>query len=557
LKILIILLFILVSQISEAQNENIPASHPVYYFLNRISTKGIVNGYDNQVLPLSKSKLQEIFGQIDTQNESLSNSEKEELEIYKSYFNDERFGNSSSQFNLKRIDKLLLNDSNISLYHFQEKEFDLKINPVFSARDIIIDRQKDNLRNSLLISYGGELILNYSDWFGIYINAYNGANIGDREAAKSDRRVSQSFSFNYTKLDYFDGTEGYIQLQNKFAKFQAGRERVLWGSGNINRAVLDFTPQLFDFVKLDLGYDIFSFNFIHGWLVEKSETLVVSPTLQEIRTKPSKYFAVSRFGIKASENLMLGISQSVVYGERPFELGYLNPFLLWESAQRSMNDLDNSFLTFDMKYYATEGVQINSTFMMDDINFEYFFNEKWNKKGNGNLWQFGIQITNPILPSQVTLTMEYMQIRPFTFSHPGLQTGLAYTNNGSILCADIEPNSALFSINLDYFVTPRMRISLLYENYMHGKNVFDNNGYLIKNAGGDVFESYSVFTDEKAELLAGDLEVENRYTLLIKYYLSAKINLELFSKYVLLGHNSINERNLLIFSTISYNTYLY
>ncbi|MHC1739244.1 MAG: hypothetical protein AB9882_14660 [Ignavibacteriaceae bacterium] len=484
-------------------------------------------------------------------------SDQEEFEIYKSYYSDERFGEEKHQFNLKRTDKLLLDDGNISLYHFREKEFDLKINPVFSTRNIIVDKSEEQLMSSFLISYGGELILNYSDWLGIYISAYNGVNLGDREAAKTDKRVSQSFSFNYTKINYFDGTEGYIQLQNGFAKLQAGRERVLWGTGNINRAVLDFTPQLFDFIKLDLEYDIFSFSFLHGWMVEKSDTIIVPGTLHEIRTKPSKYFAISRFGLNPLENLSLGISQSVVYAERPFEMAYLNPFLFWESAQRSMNDLDNSFLTFNFTYYPIRGIQINSTFVMDDINFEFYFSDKWNHKNNRNLWQAGVQLTHPILPSQMTLTLEYIQIRPFTFSHPGLQTGLAYTNNGAILSADIEPNSTLLSVNLDYSITPRLRVSLLYENYMHGKNILDASGNLLKNVGGDIFQSYSVFTDEKAKMLDGDLEVENRYTLFMRYYLSAKINLEFSAKYVVYNYLLQNEHHLMIFSTFSYNTYLY
>lgn len=557
LKILILLLFMITFQHLNAQSENIPVSHPLYYFLKNVNTQGLMKGVNLQVLPLSKSRVKSILDKLEFSKESLQYSEQGEFEIYKSYFSDERFSEGKHEFNLKRIGELLLDDANIPLYHFNEKEFDLKINPVFSTRNIIFDKSEEKLLTSFLISYGGELILNYSDWLGIYLSAYNGVNLGDREAAKKDKRVSQSFSFNYTKINYFDGTEGYIQLQNEFIKFQAGRERVLWGVGNLNRAVLDFSPQLFDFLKFDLEYDIFSFNFLHGWMVEKSDTIIVPGTLHEIRTKPSKYFAVSRFGLNPLENLSVGISQSVVYSERPFELAYLNPFLFWESAQRSMNDLDNSFLTFDFIYYPTRGIQINSTYVMDDINFEFYFSEKWNHKSNRNMWQAGVKLTHPILPSQLSLSLEYLQIRPFTFSHPGLQTGLAYTNNGTILSADIEPNSTLLSVNIDYSFTPRLRASLLYENYMHGKNIFDQSGNLLKNVGGDIFNSYSVFTDEEAKLLDGDLEVENRYTLLLRYYLSAKINLEFSAKYVFYNFLMKNDHYLMIFSTFSYNTFLY
>jgi len=516
--------------------------------------RGIISDYDNSVIPLSKSRLKEYIKTIETRKELLFEKENEELELFSSYLTNLRFGDDKNQFNILKIEELLLRDENISLYSYFDGEFDLRINPVFSLRSIVVDKPGEITKNSLLIGYGGELILNYSDWLGIYLNATNGANIGDRETARLDRRVKQSFAFNYTNLDYFDNTEGYIQIKNKIAKLQVGRERVLWGSGNINRAFLDQTPQLFDFIKFDIKYNIFSLNFIHGWLVEKSDTFIQKPSLHEIRTKADKYFAISRFGIRPWENLNLGISQSVVYTQRPFELAYLNPFLLWESAQRSMNDLDNSFLGFDIKYNPVKGLEMYGTLLFDDINFDYFFNEKWNSNGNGNLWQAGLALSNPLLVRNMMLTIEYMQVRPFTFSHPGFQTGLAYTNNGAMLCSDIEPNSTLFSLQLEYQVTSRFKAILAYENYMHGKNIYDSGGNLINNIGGDVFESYSVFTDQRIKILSGDLEVENRYSIILRYYLSAKLHAEIMSRYFVHSNNSFQNKQMQIFSTIYYNT---
>ena len=550
----VLFLFIAATSILFAQNENINAEHPIYDFLQKMKIRGIISEYDNSVIPLAKSRLKEYIETIETRKELLFEKENEELELFSSYLTNLRFGDDKNQFNILKIEELLLRDENISLYSYFDGEFDLRINPVFSLRSIVVDKPGEITKNSLLIGYGGELILNYSDWLGIYLNATNGANIGDRETARLDRRVKQSFAFNYTNLDYFDNTEGYIQIKNKIAKLQVGRERVLWGSGNINRAFLDQTPQLFDFIKFDIKYNIFSLNFIHGWLVEKSDTFIQKPSLHEIRTKADKYFAISRFGIRPWENLNLGISQSVVYTQRPFELAYLNPFLLWESAQRSMNDLDNSFLGFDIKYNPVKGLEMYGTLLFDDINFDYFFNEKWNSNGNGNLWQAGLALSNPLLVRNMMLTIEYMQVRPFTFSHPGFQTGLAYTNNGAMLCSDIEPNSTLFSLQLEYQVTSRFKAILAYENYMHGKNIYDSGGNLINNIGGDVFESYSVFTDQRIKILSGDLEVENRYSIILRYYLSAKLHAEIMSRYFVHSNNSFQNKQMQIFSTIYYNT---
>ncbi len=36
------------------------------------------------------------------------------------------------------------------------------------------------------------------------------------------------------------------------------------------------------------------------------------------------------------------------------------------------------------------------------------------------------------------------------FSHPGLRGALTYSNNGYLLSPDIQPNSTLFSAEVDY-----------------------------------------------------------------------------------------------------------
>ena len=169
--------------------------------------------------------------------------------------------------------------------------------------------------------------------------------------------------------------------------------------------------------------------------------------------------------------LNLGISQSIIYSNRPFELAYLNPFLFWESAQRSMNDLDNSFLTFDGRFLFTNGFELNSSIMFDDINFKRLFKGEWAGSNNGTAWQIGGFFTNPILPDNVIFRIEYIQIRPYIFSHPGGYADLTYTSNGYLLGTNLQPNSTLFSLKLDYQFTSKISAGIKFDHQLHGKNV--------------------------------------------------------------------------------------
>ncbi len=96
-------------------------------------------------------------------------------------------------------------------------------------------------------------------------------------------------------------------------------------------------------------------------------------------------------------------------------------------------------------------MEISSSIILDDINFDFFKKGNWDSKGNRFAWQIGAMFTNPILFKNMTLKTEYTLLRPYVFSHYGLtEYSLTYTNNGDFLGMDLQPNSTRFAASLDY-----------------------------------------------------------------------------------------------------------
>ena len=208
----------------------------------------------------------------------------------------------------------------------------------------------------------------------------------------------------------------------------------------------------------------------------------------------------------------------IIYSDRPFEAAYLNPFLFWESAQRSLNDLDNSFLAFDGKYLITNGLEISSSIIFDDINFSFLLHKNgWERANNGTEWQAGAMLTSPILPEDLSLKTEITQARPYIFSHPGLGEALTYTNNGYLLGADMQPNSSRISLEADYRISARLYLQVNYSHTLHGENIYNSEGQLVKNVGGNVFENYNIYDSEYAPLLAGNFESNDDFKININY----------------------------------------
>jgi hypothetical protein len=502
-----------------SQVETVPAEHPVYSFLKQMQVKGILKDYDDVVLPLSRKLVITDLLKIDSSKKNLTQTEIQFLFRMKEKFGLNNSGDNGSTGLFDDFPSELKNnltrDSEKHLYSYKDSVISFFVDPILEGKYIYSSSYKNN---SALLNFGGTIRGSYDNWLGYNLSGTNGAVFGNRETARLDQRVKQSFTFNHTGINYFDETSGYIRLQKGIVSFELGRDRILWGNGYIDRTILSDNPPLFDFIRFDIAYKKFRYDFLHGWLVQPAVYTFIDSLAGFERSKQPKYIAVSRLGYQANENLSFGVTQMIIYSGRPFEAAYLNPFLFWESAQRSMNDLDNSFLTFDGRYHIVNGLEASSSIIFDDINFSYLFKEEWAKYNNGEEWQAGIMLTEPIMPEDMTLKVEYLQIRPYTFSHPGGGESLTYTNNGYMLGTDLQPNSARLSAEFEYRLSSRLDLNLLCSHSLHGDNIYDASGSLVRNVGGNVFENFaSAYDSQFAYLLDGNREVNDKLSIDLSY----------------------------------------
>ncbi len=518
-KYLSLILIVLLSNSARPQVETVPAEHPVYSFLKQMQVQGILKNYDDVILPLSKQHVMNDLLQIDSSKARLSKTQLEFLHRMKEKFGLNKIPNQNT-INLfddfpGKLANNFSSDSEKHLYNYFDSTISFYIDPIFEVKYIYSGLYKNN---SFLMNYGGIARGSYDNWMGFYLEGTNGSEFGNRNSALLDPRVEQSFTFNRTNINYFDGTKGYVRFQKGIVSLQLGRERVLWGNSYINRTILSDYPPLFDFVRFNLSYKKFSYNFLHGWLVQKPVVQFIDSLTGDVKYKQPKYVAVSRFGYQANEALSFGLTQMIIYSNRPLELAYLNPFLFWESAQRSMNDLDNSFLTFDGRYLITNGLEFSSSIIFDDVNFSNLFHHRgWDRSNNGNEWQIGAMITSPLIFDDMTIKVEYMQARPYIFSHPGIGEALTYTNNGYLLGSDMRPNSTRFSTEVSYRFNSKLFFDISYSRTLHGNNIYDGSGNIIRNVGGNIFQSYSWYASDYAYLLDGVRELYDSFNFNLQY----------------------------------------
>lgn len=514
----IILLLLIPVSLLKAQVETVSSEHPVYNFLKKLKVQGIIPGYDDVVLPLSKSNILELLDSSSKYQDILSPTDKDLINKYYSKLSDRIPPVSLIEKGVSR----LFDPEEKVLYRYSDSVTIFTVNPVFDITGLY----SPDLKNSaVLFNAGGKAYGSIGNWLGFSAQATNGIVSGNRLTAKLDKRVERSFSFNDTEINFFDGTEGHIRLKKGIADVQIGREKILWGTGNIDRMFISENPPLFDFIRFSLSYKAVKYDFMHGWLVQKPELVFIDSLIRDVKVKSSKYIALNRLGINFSEYFNMGITQAVIYSGRPAEASYLNPFILWESSQRSLNDLDNTFLALDTRWKIFRGMELSLSYLFDDIHFGRLFEKGWNTVENKTAFQAGLFYVPEIIPD-FTIEAECSVIRPYTFSHVGVKEALTYTSNGYFLGIPVHPNSVKYSSRFRYTFSPYLNIMLNAAYIIHGKNLYSDNGVLIKNYGGNIYEHLTLYDSYMVYILDGVTERE--------YHTGFRINWEPLRDYYMI-----------------------
>ncbi len=498
-----------------AQPEPVNPDHTVYFFLRKASISGFLNGYDDAILPKSRNEIKKHLQSLLQKQTDLPPSLKSEFELYREMFLTEPEPDDAS------FKGLFLSKKSVSLFSYKGEGYEGKIDPVFNIKIHGTGDEKYSDRTALYMRYGVFARFNYRDWLSVYAMAWNGNSYGSRGVNALDPVVGQNFTFNQTGLSHFDGTEGGIFFEKEIFTASIARDRLLWGENFFNRDKISGASQMFDRLSFGINTGFFSYHYTHGWLVTPREIIPGMGVTDDIKTKTPKYTVQNRISFAVSERLRLSLWQAVIYSRRSPELGYLNPFLFWESVQRSLNDLDNSFIGFDARYRPVDGVELTGSLILDDVNFSYWTPDNFQKYNNRFAFLTGISYIPRFLPA-VTLSASYYFVRPYTFSHPGAGEDLAYLNNSYPLGLDVQPNSDMVNFRIDWQVAAPLKIALDLKHIRHGANTYGPSGELLQNNGGSFFTSINAISKEDAWFLAG--EFQNSTTVDLSFHLITGAN---------------------------------
>ncbi|MEW6703073.1 MAG: hypothetical protein AB1298_10205, partial [Bacteroidota bacterium] len=511
-KIILLLLFFFAAALY-AQQENVPIDHPVYLFLKEMKVKKILESIHDDNPSISRAETKKYLETISSSSNELSQTEKKLLKKYQDEFYDEeadssntfQFFGSGAGFSKNYSDIF----SNKLKYAYVYRGIGANFYLEILGRAVYGQNFKPFINNSELYDIGFRMRGTLFDKLGYSLTVQKGGVSGSLNFAPTlDPRLKYNFKFleNIENISNYDFTEGYLRYYTEPVKemelsFQIGREKIKFGYGYGSRLVLSGDHPVLDFFKINFDYGIFNFTSVFASTVGEFST--------ERAQNFTKYIAMNRFKLRFKNLFEFGLGENVIYSGRGIDLAYLNPFAFYKFEEMSLQDRDNGALWLDFQTRFIKNLELQGTFFLDDNplgNLQDLSNYI-NKTG----YQVGMFWYSPFSISDLTIVLEYTRIRPYVYSHTNPKN--TYTAFGQLLGHRIGPNSDEIFTRAAYNINEWIRFNFEYQYIRHGENIYDAQGRLSFNAGGDPFVAFRNDIDPiKIEFLDGERINTNIFT---------------------------------------------
>ena len=502
---LIISILISFTTISYSQVESVPINNSVYTFLKEMKVKGILSFIREDDPVLSRFEVKDLLDTIAQHQKELSNTENKLLQKYQTEFSDKIDYDTATQlFNPKDgfISELgqMFTDKVKYLYAIQ----DSSNNIYFEGLGHFYHAQRFTptpTNNADLYDIGFRIRGTVFGHLGYNLTVLKGGGSGNKNMAQT---FAPWLLYNFKWIEAaenignYDFTYGYVKYHTEPVKgmnimLELGREDVTLGYGYGSKLVLSEDHPALDFLKFNFDYGIINFSSMHG-----STTGYYSLNRDDRYTK---YFAFNRLKLKFKNLFDVGIGESMIYSGRGLELAYLSPVNFYKFSEMSLQDRDNGNIYFDLQTKFMKNLELQGTFFLDENILSHLADlERFTNK---TAYQIGAFWYQPFSINDLSLIVEYTKIRPYVYTHVNIENN--YTAFGANLGHRIGPNADEIMARTAYNVNEKVRLSLEYRFQRNGKNIYDDNGNLIKNVGGDIALSHGqVVINQEAPFLDGE-----------------------------------------------------
>ncbi|PIW69571.1 MAG: hypothetical protein COW08_06420 [Ignavibacteriales bacterium CG12_big_fil_rev_8_21_14_0_65_30_8] len=530
--LLFLILFFGFCKTNIAQTEYVLSDNSVYSFLERMESLQLLERYNSLEIPKTRGDIGNYLKQLIPTIDELDRSDKKLLVDYIVEFENEVHGTVKHSIKLIDGDNFdFLSDEQKYLYFITDKEKNISLffNSTGQIQNILDRNSITSISNSAsILQLQFQIRGSFFDKFGFFYRGGNGTVFGERAATRS--RQDLNYNFKYSNFGTFDiTTAGYLTADFDYVKFKFGRDRINIGYGP-EKIVLGNNAPIFDNLSLRMHYKSVEVSYFHGKLL--GQTTTAFDSIQgEIKTITDKYIGYHRIGFNFSDDFNIGAGEIIIYGDRGIDLNYVNPFILYKTAQNNNKDRDNSMVIIDINNKSIKGLKFYSTILMDDIELSKIGSPYW-----GNQFIISAGFVSNLLYKKIPLDIQFQYVRIDPYVYTNRIRKNKFTNDEFGLASFMEPNSELFLTQLNYRFTNRLLLTGMFTYYIHGANLLNPDGSVKENVGGDILVGHRQNDNFDAKFLAGDREYTRKFSLSMSY--------EPFNNYFIKGFVSYSNQSL-------------
>ena len=275
--------------------------------------------------------------------------------------------------------------------------------------------------------------------------------------------------FNFDDgYDYLN-SEGYLSVRvSDNVGFQLGHGKRFLGNGRRSVLLSDFSNNSF---YLQADWKFWKIHYRNLWSELRPRSAVFGGNdVQE----PRKYMASHHLSINILPTLNIGLFESVVFHRSDqFELGYLNPIILYRTIEQSVNSPDNVLLGIDLRWDIWRRLSLYGQLIFDEFKLDELIidNQGWwaNKYGV----QVGALYIDALGIPNLDIRAEFNHARPYTYTHR--DSTASYTHYNMPLAHPLGANFRESLVEINYSINQNLRIEALWVSYEKGLDEDNSN----------------------------------------------------------------------------------
>lgn len=475
--------FVLLSIKLSGQSGFIPYSSEYYHLIDRFEVKSgyLSNDFHDNVKPFERKRVLNYLNSVPLDSMRFTKVDSFNLSYLK---NDNWEWDSIRPVLTKKPLLKVFFKEPADFYHYKNDDFDIHVNPILNfgggsnssqseKQGQFINTRGIRIRGSVNNKLGFyTLFTENQESSPFYVREYS---LGlDGYPYNGFTKIVNGDSVAFVR-DYIQA-EGYMVFYpSRHIMLKMGHSKNFVGSGMRSMILSDFSSPYFNFqASVRLGR--LEYMNILAKMNNRQEDFSVA----DLEVIPPKFMVFHHLNVNVTKNFNLGLFETVMFGNRKFDMNYLNPVIFYRFVEGLVGSSDNAIVGADFKLNLLKSISFYGQLILDEFNRKENQKEGW--YGQKNAGQLGLKYIDAFTLKQFDIQGEFNYARPYTYSH--------YTTYSNLVNYNL-PIAHPLGANFREFIV-KGRYQPINRLYLRATHMWNSKGYddALANWGGDITRNY-------------------------------------------------------------------